>query len=353
MCKRKPAKKLIVFNIEMDVNSHFLAANLDLVQSFKRHYDEIIVYATHVGTNHPIPGVRIIGLGGGNWLNRLRGGIKLALISLQICLKRHNTVIFYHMVTRIPAVFGRLFRQAGIPQYLWYSHSVADKYLLQAIEFVDFAFSPSAESFPIATKKMVPVGHGVKKSTFVRSDSRARMGVITVGRVVPIKRIEVFIEHFANMTTPAKQLFSPLIVVGDFTIDVRYVDQVRKYAYQAGLEIVFTGQLPRAELPALLNQSQFYFLGTPKSIDKAAIEAAMCGCIILSDNLNAVSMLGPDKVPGKDLSCIESLGNQIATYSSISSLNLMEASDDIARKVALNNDVDVVVDRIVKKIYEN
>lgn len=343
-------KKLTIFNIEMDSNSQFLAANIDLVNSFNRHFNDISVYATHVGSileNHQI---RIVQLGGGSRFRRIKAAIKLFFAVFRVTLFRNDTIIFYHMVTRIPATVGSYFKWIGIKQYIWYSHSKADEFLARAVNNVDLVFSPTVDSFPLASNKLICVGHGVKSALFPYSGQEVRKGVITVGRVVPIKRIEIFIQQFSSLNRELKERYSPLLIIGDTSIDREYVNSISTRALRAGLDIQFLGQIPRESIPAILNRANFYFLGTPKSIDKASIEAAMCGCVILSENLEAVSILGPSEIPGKGLAAFKSFNQQFETYASLSQLTLKEIQNGVSKKAKSQNELDEVVNRIVDKI---
>ena len=171
-----------------------------------------------------------------------------------------------------------------------------------------------------------------------------------MGRVVPIKRIEIFIQHFSSLNRELKERYSPFLIIGDTSIDSEYVNSIDAQALKAGLDVQFLGQIPRESIPDLLNRANFYFLGTPKSIDKASIEAAMCGCVILSENLEAVSILGPSEIPKKGLAVFQSLDQQFETYASLSQLTLKEIQNEVSKKAKTQNELDEVVNRIVDKI---
>ncbi len=346
-------KRLVIFNIEMNRESKFLSANIDLVESFARYFDYITVYATHVGTFDEHEYMRVIELGGGNLTNRIKATLKLFIALFRILYYRNDTVVFYHMVTRVPSLLGRYLKNFGIRQYLWYSHSVADKYLEKVLRYTDLVFSPTKDSFPIVTKKLVCVGHGVRVEGFLNQGVRNRKGVITVGRVVPIKRITDYVNAFSLLAPALKERFTPLVVVGDFTIDACYVNLIKTQALESGLEVQFVGQKPRSEIADFLNKANFYFLGTPKSIDKASIEAAMCGCIILSENLEAVSILGSEEILEKEGGRVVSLSDQLIAYALISDLALAEIQKEISELSKIRNDLDKVVDRIARKINDN
>jgi glycosyltransferase involved in cell wall biosynthesis len=346
-------KRLVIFNIEMNKESKFLSANIDLVDSFSRYFDHITVYATHVGVFDEHKYLRVIELGGGNRAKRIKATFKLSIALFRIIYHRNDTVVFYHMVTRVPSVFGKYLKNFGVRQYLWYSHSVADKNLGKVLRYVDLVFSPTTNSFPLVTKKLVCVGHGVKGEGFPNLRNKNRKGVITVGRVVPIKRITNYVNAFSSLAPAFKERFTPLVVVGDFTIDTDYFNTIKNQAVDAGLEVQFVGQVPRSETADFLNKANFYFLGTPKSIDKASIEAAMCGCIILSENLEAVSILGPEEFLEKEGPKVISLNDQLLAYGLIPEYELAEIQLEISELSKTKNDLDKVVDRIVKKLNDN
>jgi glycosyltransferase involved in cell wall biosynthesis len=196
------------------------------------------------------------------------------------------------MVTAAPFLISYLLSLFKIKQALWYSHSIADRRLSVVLNNIDYVFTPTSDSFPIESSKVKVMGHGVDSGRFKYAQSSKRFGVISTGRIVPVKRIELFIEAFSNLDQVSRDYFKILTLVGDDTIDPDYVEFLKSIAREKQLDLRIVGQVSRSELPSFLNASDFYYMGTPKSLDKSAIEAAMCGCILICDSQSSLSSVG-------------------------------------------------------------
>ena len=58
------------------------------------------------------------------------------------------------------------------------------------------------------------------------------------------------------------------------------------------VEIEFQNSVPRKLVPNILEKYGIFYTGTPGSTDKAAIEAAIAGCYILTVNPDTQKLLG-------------------------------------------------------------
>ena len=58
------------------------------------------------------------------------------------------------------------------------------------------------------------------------------------------------------------------------------------------LNIRFCPPLQYDALSKYYNSQSIYFTGTPKSTDKATLEAAFCGCFVVSNNADALKLTG-------------------------------------------------------------
>jgi len=345
--------KIVIFNIETSDQSKYLSSNVNWIEAFSKIYSEVWVYSTHVGVHSLPQNVTVIRLGGGNALNRATALCRLIRASILILKERHEVAIFYHMLTNVPALLGKVFKTAGIRQGIWYSHSHADSHLKKAIRYCDYVFSPTQESFPLPTYKLCPVGHGVDSNLFHNQNAANRQGTISVGRVVPIKKLEDFITTFEKMTDLQRKIFAPFVIIGDTSLDPKYVLQLEEQAKSVGLALQIINQLPRAELSNYYNKANFYFMGTPKSIDKAAIEASMCGCIVLSGNNQDFALTGTDFLL-KEMEQMESgsIPEQIEIYSKIAVQDLGQHQSTISQISRDRNDVKNLTRRISEKFNE-
>jgi len=297
--------QLVIYNLEVDVTSKVLAVNIDWIDSFAKIFQKVTVFTVHKGPFTVAENVEVIELGGGTLTLRLRASLRLFLSFFRFLPVIRQVVVFHHMSSITASSIGILFRLFKVPQGLWYSHSHADIFLRASKFWMEYYFSTSAESFPIKSKKLYTIGHGIPTVKFERySDRLQRDGIVTVGRIVSIKKIEIIIESIST----SKQPNTPLYLIGEYDINDGYYKKLVTLASRLNVKIFFLGGISYSDLPEVLSQFSMIFSGTPKSIDKALIEGAASGCYVLSENISANSLTGMDQAfalidvnPGRSL----------------------------------------------------
>lgn len=290
----KKSNLLVVFNLETDLRSSLLGNNLDWLRSFQGLAEEIWVVSTHQGKEKPsLQNFRYFELGGGSFSKRLLALTRLIIIGVKIGKRKSDAIVFHHMSHRTAVFPGLLFCLLGIPQGLWYSHASRPALLYLAVRIVDVIFSPDEYCFPISTQKVFAVGQPIDYDTFsvhqVKHKNRHKNRVVSVGRVSRAKNIESFAQiNHSTSKTPEKVLLDFIGPVSDF----QYRDELSATFEQSSLKIIFEGLVSRHQLPAKLAKYSFFFSGTPKGVDRAAIEAVYAGCIPLSENPALLRLTG-------------------------------------------------------------
>jgi hypothetical protein len=283
--------EIIIFNLEMNLDSAVLAAAHDWVENFSKKYEVVKVYSTHVGRIALPANVTVSELGGGSNWARLLAFSRLMKAVTRNFSSRRDMVVFHHMSTYSAVILGPLFRLLGVKQGLWYSHSVKSTSLSIAACFVDVIFSSSLEALPLDSSKSVFVGHGISLTRFTGNEvmNTSRSGIVSLGRYAPIKRYENFLNLAGYFSDTEFDIFGPT-----GSIDYRkslVVNFASKYS-----NITIGDALDYSDIPNLLTRYEYFYSGTPKSVDKAAIEAALSGCFILSTNPTTIEITGMSEV---------------------------------------------------------
>jgi glycosyltransferase involved in cell wall biosynthesis len=342
---------LILFNIETDENSKYLSANLDWIESLAAQFNQVEVYSTHVGKFTVPPNVIVRELGGGNTFKRIYGFIKLIKCMLIIVKNRKNSAVLYHMVTRVPTIISLPLRMAGVKQALWYSHSSNSRSLSWVVKNVNHIFTPTKSSFPIESHKVIITGQGISTKNFSNLQIKSRKGVISVGRVVPIKQIELFISAYSCLSINERKEFSPLTLVGDLEADKAYLTGLEQMAAAAYLELRLVPQISRNELIHYLNDAKYYFMGTPKSLDKAAVEAAMSGCLVLTQNPEDLQYLGLYKFWKKNENVVKAgFVPQMQFFTRVPVPEFVKLHQDVALEARKINNIDSLTTKISRKM---
>jgi glycosyltransferase involved in cell wall biosynthesis len=279
----------------MDSDDPILSHSVDWVAEFAKEFELVFVYTTHRGRFEVPKNVIVIEIGGGDFGARLLGLVRLIRSLSTISKYRDKIAVFHHMTTKPLAIIGMAIKLMKVKQYLWFSHSCSDIYLKVGAKYSDLIFTPTSNTFPldIPGKKLVPIGHGVnlqnreitklEDSLFptLLSGNRRKFKIVVLGRISPIKNIEVLIEFLTSRTHELKSFEVSLI--GPI-FDYDYWRKINVKAYTGSLQLTYAGTLKGAELGAELSSANFIFNGMLKSIDKSAIIAGINGCFLISQN---------------------------------------------------------------------
>lgn len=284
--------KLIFFTLSYDESSDTLSHCVDWAKSFSNNFLEVIVVCTrHQVTVNPDPVIKVIELGGGSFLRRIKASLRLyQILAREIIPRRRQFTAMHHMSTHTLVLAGPILKLLGIPQGLWYSHSKTAPLLSWAIRWADYVFTPTSSSFPIPSSKVLVVGHGIKQmeSGLIKSDDSTRdRAIAVIGRVTPIKEIEKLLIAMAF----SKHVFTEIHCIGSVD-DGMYRKSLQEIGSNSNVKISFLGPYTRDELLIRLSRYGFAFSGTRNSIDKAPLEAARLGVVVISSNIELMDASG-------------------------------------------------------------
>jgi glycosyltransferase involved in cell wall biosynthesis len=278
---------LYIFNLATDLDSHVLASAHRWIEEFSNQVEYVKVWSTHVGRYSLSANVEVHEIGGGTFFKKVLGATKLLHALLRVQKDKNNAMVFHHMSHYTAFILGIPLRILKVPQGLWYSHSKKSILLRASYRFVNLIFTSTQAASPIRSKKVKYIGHGIDTKLFFRAETNARAGTVSVGRVAPIKRIESGIEILNKCESP--NLTFTLIGTQP---DKKYLLYLLEISERLNIQLrVFSG-MDQKKLPSILNHYKFYFAGTPESVDKATLEAALCGCIPISDNIAVLDLTG-------------------------------------------------------------
>lgn len=338
-------KTLHIFTLEMNIDSDVLAATSSWVKSFSSQISKVKVYATHVGRTDKIENVEIYEIGGGSIKSKVKAFYRLIKIARLI---NRNSIVFYHMASKPAALLGLLFKLKGVKQGLWYSHSRAPLHLFPATVFVNEIFSSTKNSFPIQTKKLNAIGHGLTtpSSNLVFEE---RIGKIMVGRLAKVKNIEKAIYSISNSEDLNKHLF----LLGNEKVDPAYTQNLIEISSNTRVDLHLLGSQNYTAVLSKLEETSILVSCTPESVDKVVIEAAMRGNLIATENSSALELTGMLDVwkqflrmPAPDLT------DQLSILSRIDTEEIREMRKYIAKYTIKTSDISNTTHKILVKLSE-
>lgn len=290
----KKIEKLYIFNLATDLDDPLLAFTHDWVKASLCEAKNVQVVSTHVGRMDLPPEVQVREIGGGDLRKRVVGIIRLFWILIEILSDRKKVIVFYHMSNKFAALIGLPLRMLRVRQGFWYSHSASPLSFKLAAKFSNLVFSSSPHALPISNKKCRYVGHGIDFSGFpLISDNvtTSRKSFISLGRISPIKNLELFIKAVADSNSTDKVIH----LAGPIGKNMGYKKKLLDLATEEKVSLVFLGEIPYSEIPHLLANYSICFTGNPKTTDKAAIEAAAVGCFVICSEPNTQQLTGMDE----------------------------------------------------------
>lgn len=344
--------RLIIYNLAMDESDPSLRFTQDWVNEFSTHFDEVIVYATHVGVHKTNKNVQVIKLGGGSVFRRLLALVRLIFSLLKAVRQMSSTIVFHHMSTFTTVFPGVFLRILGIKQGLWYSHSKVDKFLRIGALNMDAIFSPHRDAFPLKDSQL-PLyfsGHGISNK-FVQTNKKnmslsEKIKILSVGRISRIKKLESLIEFCGRLEIKIKDRIV-LNLVGPFD-DYDYLKELQELANTYLLPVCFTGALNTEEVIDYYNESHFYYMGTPNSVDKAALEASFLGCIPISSNNALQDLTGVKNLFWENPQFLSNPSQQLNYFVKLSESKLNEISNTICNTSKMKNQLPSLISYIVR-----
>jgi glycosyltransferase involved in cell wall biosynthesis len=283
---------LWIFNLETDLNSDVLAAAHDWIEEFALNFDEIKVYSTHVGLFNLPNNVTVNEIGGGSAFEKMVGLWRLLKLVPILFSRRKKSYVFHHMSPRTALILGIPIKLFGISQAIWYSHSKASISLKISQYFVSTIFSSIPGALPLKTKKAKFVGHAINSKKFNKLNVETnRYGIVSVGRITNIKRLDHLLREVSELPNSLKSELE-VKLIGNHTDSQEYYQQLILIAESNGVKLSIFDSMDYKDIPNVLKKAKYFYSGTPNSVDKAAIEAAMSGCLIISENENVLSLTG-------------------------------------------------------------
>jgi glycosyltransferase involved in cell wall biosynthesis len=294
---------LLVFNLKTDADDDVLGFTTDWINELAKHFLKVIVITMCAGRLEVRDNVRVLSVGKEKGYSELRRGVEFYRLLGKVVRTEQLDVCFAHMMPLFAVMGWPLLRLGGVPIILWYAHKSTGPVLKVAVRLVDRVVASSMSGFRVNTSKLRIIGQGIDTIRFCpgpTSDSiRRPFTVLSVGRLSPIKRIEVLIEALAILHRERADLDVQAKIVGGplSPTDREYVLGLRSLARNLGISdrVEFVGSKSFRDLQ-LCYQSADCFVNSSDtdSVDKAVLEAMSCGIPIITSNISFLEVLGSD-----------------------------------------------------------
>jgi glycosyltransferase involved in cell wall biosynthesis len=268
--------KVVFVTQDLDPAHPALAATIAKVRALAAFVDEVVVLADVVVAEALPPNARSRSFAAPTQALR---GLRFEAELARELLPR-PTVVVAHMCPIYAVLAGPACRLARVPLLLWFSHRSVTRRLRAAVALADAVVSVDAQTFPLATPKLVPIGHGVDVSEFpcAPRPQNDRLRVLSLGRTSPSKGIDR-IARAAELAGAEFAHYGPSLT-----------DEERRLRRElAGVR----DAVPRAEVPALFAAHDVLVNDTVAgAVDKVVLEAGAACMPVLASNPGYAELLG-------------------------------------------------------------
>ena len=267
---------------QVDPEHPVLAATVPKIRALARRFDEVVVLADSATQGVLPENCRIVTFGAGS--RAARGRIYLAALNAE--LARKPAAVLVHMIPLLAVLGAPLARPRGVPILLWFTHWKPSRTLRLAERASTAVLTVDRRSFPLPSRKVVAIGHGIDLSGFPcrQREPAARLRVVALGRTSPAKGYETIIRAAA---------------LADVDLELRgpsFTDEERaERARLEGLGARVEEPVAYAEVAELLFRKDVLVNNMREgALDKVVYEAAATCMPVLASNSGFEDLLPPE-----------------------------------------------------------
>ncbi|MCI0565948.1 hypothetical protein L0Y46_02000, partial [bacterium] len=188
--------KLLVITQKVNKDDSTFGFFHEWIAEFARRAERVTVIALEVGP-HSLPlNARVFSLGKERGRSRVIYVVRLFAYLFRF--RNDYDAVFVHMNQIYVVLAGLWWRFMGKKIGLWYTHRAVSFSLRIAEKLAHEIFTVSKEGFNVPTKKLHIMGHGLNTARFTSPKEFKRSGgkftIVSVGRITPIKNLDVLID---------------------------------------------------------------------------------------------------------------------------------------------------------------
>lgn len=290
-------RKLLIFVNKFDQEDDLLGFFVGWVVELAKHLESVTVISQYAGRYETLPNLRVIVIDKKKY--SASGLRALRFVGLLFKLRKSYEGVFVVMAPAWAIIAGVVSRISGKKTYLWYAVWRGSWKLRLAEKLVTKIFCSVRESFPFASKRVVPIGQGVDIDYFVPDSVVRKPGVILfLGRMSPIKKIEVLLKAVSQIKNKNIGIYDQIkieLAGGPANkMDGEYLGSLHGLAGELGIaeKLNWVGRISHVQTLGYYQRSDIFVNLTPTgSFDKTILEAMACGVIVLASNLALAKFL--------------------------------------------------------------
>lgn len=295
--------RLLVFNLATDIDDPILGFTSAWLSALASRYEAVDVVTMRKGRLDLPANVSVFSVGKEAGYGEPRRLFVFYRTLRHLLAKHDYESCFAHMMPLFAVLSWPLLSHKKVPIVLWYVHRSKTAMLRLAEACADTVVSATADSFPLRSDKLVVTGHGIDVDLFTPGLAPLARPfiIVSVGRISPIKRLEVLIEAARALSEREGseglqvRLIGP-VLENDHLYHHRLRELVERWDLQRAVH--FVGPLsPEGVVEEYRSASVAVNLSDTDSLDKAFLEAMSCAVPVVTSNL-ACGRILTDVSPG-------------------------------------------------------
>ena len=353
--------KLLILTQKVDINDDVLGFMHGWLAEFAKNCEKVIVVCLKKGEYELPENVKVLSLGKEIGESKIK---YLINFYRYIWRERKNyDSVFVHM-NQIYVVLGAIFwRLSGKKIGLWYAHGHAGMVLRLAEKLTDYVFTPTLDSFRLASNKINALGHGIDTKKFDIASNKIRsndeINIVTIGRISPSKDYGTLISAMGCLRDrhPDKKIIVKIIGRPGDDSQKEYLESLHGLVLEKKLneQISFIGSIPNKDVANYLQSADLFVnMSHTGGLDKAVLEAMACGIPVITCNETFENIFGVLKnrlmFPKKDW---RELANRLEDIMLLSQEEKNKIGADLRETVVAGHELKNLIKKIIGKYEEN
>jgi glycosyltransferase involved in cell wall biosynthesis len=283
------ARSSIVFvTQQVDPEHPVLAATVPKIRALAERFDEVAVLAAAAAEGVLPANCRVHVYGSSSRVKRGR----LFAGALREELRRDPAAVLVHMTPLLSILAWPQTRRHGVPLLLWFTHWKRSRTLVLAERVSTAVLTVDRRSFPLASRKVRAIGHGIDLARFPCTEREAveQLRVVALGRTSPAKGYETIVRA-AALAGADLELRGPSFTAEE-QAERRRLDTLGARVEEA---------VPYADVAALLATKDVLVNNMREgALDKVVYEAAATCMPVLASNSGFEDLLPAELRFGRD-----------------------------------------------------
>lgn len=272
--------RLLILTQKVDTNDTVLGFYAGWIAEFARRYEKITAVCLQKGAYDLPQNVSVHSLGKEGGRSRLKYVARFYRYAWKF--RKDYDAVFVHMNQEYVLLGWPLWAVLGKPVYMWRNHGAGNLLTRLSVRMCRGVFCTSPFSYTAQFRKTRLMPVGVDTRVFEpKPVERVRRSILSLGRISPVKRIEVLLE--ACKLLRERGIDFSLAVIGDpLPQDEGYYAKLKELAGNYGIAEAtrFEKGIPNRMTPEVYSAFDIFVnLAPPGMFDKTIIESMACGAL--------------------------------------------------------------------------